>query len=123
VIYQRANADQHGDPTSVPIHSAPFRQGLSYIFLAKNRRLRVPRTAWRESDDSRHRDQRAWPAAEWRNPLSHLQNRVAPFQLCPLICQIRAFRAFWPASQSLRCFYCRRRADILCRARRSRLGS
>jgi hypothetical protein len=27
-----------------------------------------------------------------------LQNRADPFQLCPLICQIRAFRQFWPIS-------------------------
>jgi hypothetical protein len=35
-------------------------------------------------------------SSEWRNPLSRLQNRAGPFQICPLICQIRAFRLFWP---------------------------
>ena len=36
---------------------------------------------------------------KWRNPLSRLQNRANPFQLCPLICQIRAFRLFWPGTE------------------------
>jgi len=77
-------------------HTSSIRHGFSCRIFLDPGLVPDPTRSVRKPSDSRHRHQPAWPSPEWRNLLFCRQNRADPFRLCPLICQIWAFRAFWP---------------------------